>query len=90
MLFLLSLLVTTAAALPVGVVWHLGNHGENCDDACARLQLGPCNQAARRAIDTEDKLKAIQGTVQCDVSADLRCWLRCWLGCWFGCRCWLR
>ena len=31
---LLSLLVTTAVGLPVGVVWHLRNLGENCDDAC--------------------------------------------------------
>ena len=76
-LVLLSLLVTTAAVLPVGVVWHLGNLGENCDDACARLQLGPCNQAVLRAVDTKDKLKAIKGTVHCDVSAELRCELRC-------------
>ena len=34
MLVLLSLLVTTAVGLPVGVVWHLRNLGENCDDAC--------------------------------------------------------
>ena len=34
MLVLLSLLVTTAVGPPVGVVWHLRNLGENCDDAC--------------------------------------------------------
>ena len=74
-LVLLSLLVATATA--AGVVWHLSNKNENCDAACARLQLGPCNQAVLRAVDTEDKLKAIKGTTQCDVSAELRCELRC-------------
>ena len=74
-LVLLSLLVATATA--AGVVWHLSNKNENCDDACSRLQLGPCNQAVLRAVDTEDKLKAIKGTTQCDVSAELRCELRC-------------
>ena len=72
-----SLLVTTAVALPAGVVWHLSNRNENCDAACARLQLGPCNHAVLRAVDTEDKLKAIKGTTRCDVSAELRCELRC-------------
>ena len=40
------------------------------------IQLGPCNQAVLRAVDTEDKLKAIKGTTRCDVSAELRCELR--------------
>ena len=74
-LVLLSLLVATATA--AGVVWHLSNKNENCDAACARLQLGPCNQAVLRAVDTEDKLWAIKGTTRCDVSAELRCELRC-------------
>ena len=73
-LVLLSLLVATATA--AGVVWHLSNFGEKCDDACSRLQLGPCNQAVLRAVDTKAKLKAIKGTTQCDVSAELRCELR--------------
>ena len=73
-LVLLSLLVATATA--AGVVWHLSNLDENCDEACARLQLGPCNQAVLRAVNTEDKLKAIKGTTQCNVSAELRCELR--------------